>query len=54
MVNTNKNIWGLLYVGSDCSGEAQILYLPTIVVNAKAETIVRGYCGTSLSMKVEA
>ena len=53
MLNINKDIWGVLCAGSDVSGEAQILHLPTIVENAKGETIVRGYHGTSLSRKVE-
>ena len=53
MLNINKDIWGVLCAGSDVSGEVQTLHLPTIAKNAKDETSIRCYHGTSLSRKVE-
>ena len=53
MLNTNKDIWGLLCAGLDGLEEAQILHLPTIVENAKGNKIIRGYYGISLHSKKE-
>ena len=53
MLNINKDIWGLLCAGSDGQEEMQILYLPTIVENAKGDKFIRGYYGISLHLKKE-
>ena len=51
MLNTNKDIWGLLCAGSDGLEEMQILHLPTIVENAKGDKIIRDYYRNALHCK---
>ena len=53
MLNTDKDIWGLLCAGSDGLEDMQIMHLPTIVENAKGDKIIRGYYGISLHWKKE-
>ena len=53
MLNTDKDIWGLLCAGSDGLEDVQIMHLPTIVENAKGDKIIRGYYGISIYWKKE-
>ena len=54
MIKTNHDMWGFMGAGHGLDlGEVNILHLPTIVENAKGETVIRGFHGMSLGVKLE-
>ena len=54
MIKTNHDIWGIMDSGTRLDlGKVNILHLPTMVENAKGDTVIRGFYGTSLRAKIE-
>ena len=54
MIKTNYDIWDIMGAGTGLDlGEVNILHLPTIVENSKGETVIRGFYGMSLGVKLK-
>ena len=54
MIKTNHDIWDIMGAGSGLDlGEVNILHLPTTVANAKGDTVISCFHGTSLGFKLE-